>query len=110
MIKTAAQILAEIGVEDADRAVDLARPLKQPGRGGYWVRTKRYPEVRKSAPRPRRVCTLVPGCTYPHEGHGGCGRHRYRLERYGDPLGGPKPRSKLGTIEGLGGEDHDDHA
>lgn len=102
MIKTAAQILAEIGIEDPDRTADLARPLKQPGKGGYWVRKNRYPENRKSTPKPRRLCELVPGCTDPHAGLGGCWKHYYRLKTYGDPLGRPQPRVSLGKIEGLG--------
>jgi hypothetical protein len=108
MIKSAAKILAEIAaseVDEEDRPGVLPRsaPLKRPGYRGYWVRQNRYPDKRK--PRempPRRTCELVPGCDKPHAGLGGCWKHYYRLRTYGDPLGGPQPRVKLGKIEGLG--------
>jgi hypothetical protein len=115
VIKSAAQILAEIGhgteeddleherKEQARRAEALARPLKRPGYKGYTVRQNAYPENRKlREPKPKRLCELVPGCTNPHVGLGACWKHYYRLRTYGDPLGGPKPRTKLGKIEGLG--------
>jgi hypothetical protein len=108
MIKTAAQILAEIAASGTDEepkpgVLPVTAPLKRPGYRGYWVRQNRYPDKRKPRePKPKRLCELVPGCTKPHAGLGGCWSHYYRLRTYGDPLGQPQPRVKLGKIEGLG--------
>lgn len=111
MIKTAAQILADIAASGGENKIPRAgkvvlpveAPLKRPGYRGYWVRQNRYPDQRKPRePKPKRLCELVPGCDKPHAGLGGCWSHYYRLRTYGDPLGKPQPRVSLGKIEGLG--------
>lgn len=105
LIRTAAELLAEIGDEgeDVHRVAELARPLVQPNRHGTLVRTNRYPKVRKSTARPARLCELVDDCDRLHVAKGGCGTHYYRLRTYGHPLGGIRPGPvSLGRIEGLG--------
>ena len=69
MIKTAAQILAEIAVlgEDHDVRVDYVSPVKV-GR-----------------PRLNKTCGLD-WCIEPHKGNGFCNRHGWSWWKYGDPL------------------------
>jgi hypothetical protein len=71
VIKTAAQILAEVGVED---------PPKRLGR-----------------PPLHKTCTM-PHCTAKHKAHGLCDRHRWINNRWGDPMHTwvrPRPDSGL---------------
>lgn len=43
------------------------------------------PRRRKSAPKPRRLCS-IDGCTRPVEGYGWCKPHYRSWKRHGDPL------------------------
>lgn len=104
VVKSAAEILAEIGdSEHPHPDLDPNRPLKQPGKGGYWVRKNRYPLQRKPREYKVRLCELVPGCTKVHVGLGGCQTHWYRLRRYGDPLAGNFTRANRKDRESRGG-------
>lgn len=106
MIKSAAQILAEITDTDPDmiearqRAVELAKPLKRPRHPGQR-RRNRYPDARKPRVLPVRLCS-IPGCTEKHLANDYCAAHNYRFRTYGDPLAGRQPRKSLGKIEELG--------
>lgn len=105
MIKTAAQILAEINelnlspVELRQREQELQRPLVSPVYPGQKRRNV-YPVKRKPREPKGRLCS-VPDCTEKHQANDYCSAHNYRYKTYGSPFGGRVPAVMLGKIEGL---------
>lgn len=85
MIKTAAQILAEIG----QAASPPRRYQRKPG--ARLVNTNWYPVVRKTREGSQLLCGLD-DCGRKHHGLGFCLNHYRKFIRWGDPLAGPRKR------------------
>lgn len=98
MIKSAAQILAEIGEEEPPKP-NVGRPLVVPcKKTGRTTLIKNYPVERKPRALGNRKCEKVPGCDKKHRALGFCTGHYDEFRKYGK-IRGHRVSVDLGDLE-----------